>query len=247
MIPIKSSKGIELMKEGGFIAAIALKKVIENIHSGIKLVELDQIADSFIEQSGAEASFKSVEGYSYATCININEGIVHGLPSNYEVKKGDIVSVDLGVLFKGFHTDLSYTLEVESDRESGFLEAGKKALEKAISKCVGGNRIGDISVAIQETIEKAGYNVSRELVGHGVGEDLHEDPFIPGYGRKGEGPVLAEGMVFAIEVIYQKGEHDITIDEDGWTIKTADGSLSALFEHTVAITAGGPLVLTKLP
>jgi len=245
MIPLKTKNDIETMREGGVIALTALKKVLENIKPGIKLSELDRIADQYIIDSGGEASFKTVDGYSYATCINVNEGIVHGIPTDYELTTGDVVSIDLGVLYKGFHTDLSHTVEVGTDKEKVFLDTGKQALSNAISKLLVGNRIGDISQAIQSTVESVGYSVSRDLVGHGVGAELHEDPLVPGYGRKGEGPLIQEGLVLAIEVIYQRGSPRIEVDDDDWTIKTSDGSLSGLFEQTVAATKDGPVIITS--
>jgi methionyl aminopeptidase len=245
-ISIKSPKDIKKMKKGGEIASAALKACLSEVKAGISLAELNEIAEDIITKKGGKPSFKMVEDYSYATCINVNEGIVHGVPGNYRLKKGDLVSVDLGVYLEGLHTDLSYTVEVETDKEKRFLDTGREALAKAIEQAREGNRIGDISHTIQEIIEKAGYSVSRDLVGHGIGRELHEDPFVPCYGNRKEGPVLREGMVFAIEVIYQKGDPRLALDEDDWTLRTADNSLSGLFESTVAVTKDGPLVLTSL-
>ena len=245
MISVKTPEEIEIMKEGGKIARGALEKVLEVTKPGVKTLELEKIADEFIQSKGGEPSFKTVADYDYATCININEGVVHGLPGNYELKEGDVVSVDLGVFYKGFHTDLSHTVEVETDKHKDFLKVGEKALTAGISQCKIGNRIGDISSMMQKVVEKAGYTVSRDLVGHGIGKELHEDPYVPGYGKVGDGHKIKEGMVFAIEIIYQTGSPEIVIADDDWTIETADGSIAGLFENTVAATKSGPKVLTQ--
>ena len=245
MINLKTQHEIELMQGGGKISTSALRGVLAAIKPGVALHDLDKIAEAIILQNGAQPSFKTVDDYKYTTCININEGIVHGLPNGYKIKQGDLVSIDLGAHYKGFHTDLSYTVEVDSVKEQEFLAVGKKALELGIFQCVTENHIGDISYEIQNCVERAGYTVSRDLVGHGIGKELHEDPYVPGYGKRGKGLELKEGTVLAVEVIYQKGHEAIMLDKDGWTFKTADGSLSALFESTVAITKNGPLVLTE--
>ncbi len=245
MIKLKSPEEIELMKEGGKITEGAMHEVLLAVREGISLFELNTIAEDYIKKSNAQASFKTVDDYDFATCINVNEGIVHGIPNDYMLKSGDVVSVDLGVLFKGFHTDLSYTVEVSTNNEEKFLETGKKALNKAIEQCITGNRLGDVSAAIQETIEKEGYTVSEDLVGHGIGRKLHEAPYVMCYGNRGEGIKLKEGMVFAIEVIYQKGNPELTLDADGWTLKTADGSLSGLFESTVAVGKSSPIIIAN--
>lgn len=245
MIVIKTLEEIELMRQGGKISSTVLAKVIENIKVGVKLSDLNTIADELIAQNSALPSFKRVHGYKFATCININEGIVHGIPNETVIKKGDLVKIDLGVFYKSFNTDVSYTIEVETNNEETFLNTGKEALKHAVAKCVSGNRIGDISNAIQVIVEGGGYSVSRELIGHGVGRELHEDPDILGYGIAGSGKLIKEGMVFAIEVIYQKGRPEIVVDKDGWTIRTKDRSLAGLFEQTVAVTSSGPEVLTS--
>jgi methionyl aminopeptidase len=244
MINIKSPKELEIMKEGGQITSEALQEVLKLIAPGITTLELDKAAEEYIVNKGATPSFKTVEGYNYTTCININEGIVHGVPNNYKLKTGDVVSIDLGSYYRDFHTDLSYTVEVGTSVEKKFLGVGKKALDKAIEQCRVGNHVGDISFIIQTEIEVAGYSVSRDLVGHGVGMELHEDPHIPCYGKENSGSRLKEGMVLAIEVIYQKGNPELLLSEDDWTLKTADGSLSGLFENTIGITQEGPMQIT---
>lgn len=246
MIPIKNKKELEIMAESGKISAGALEEVKKAVKPGVSLLELNTIAEKVITESGAAASFKIIDNYNFATCLNVNEGLVHGVPTDYKLKVGDLVSLDMGAFYKGFHSDLSYTVEVETNEEEKFLNAGKKALEAGIENMRPGKRVGNISHAMQKVVEKAGYTVSRELVGHGIGKELHEDPYVPGYGVPRKGPKIEEGMVFAIEIIYQKGRPEIEIDdEDDWTIRTADGSLAALFEHTVAATKSGPVVLTK--
>lgn len=245
MIKIKTPEEIEIMRLGGLITSGALNEVLKHVTPGITTLELDKIAEAYIRDHNAEPGFMTVDNYAHTCCININEGIVHGKPNSYAVKSGDLVSIDLGALYKGYHTDLSYTVEVESNNENEFLETGKHALNRAIKQCKAGRHVGDVSNIIQTLVEEKGYTVSDMLVGHGIGKDLHEDPYVPCYGRKGEGPKIKVGMVFAVEVIYQKGNPEIIESSDGWTLETADGSLSGLFEKTVAITKKGPLVLTS--
>ena len=238
-------KKMRAMERGGCISAKALSVVLAGVKPGITTLELNNLAEKTIVSLGGTPSFKTVKGYNFATCINTNEGIVHGLPGAYELKRGDLISIDLGTYFAGFHTDTSHTVEVETKTHDRFLSVGKAALDAGILCCLIGGRIGDISNAIQDNVEHAGYSVSRDLVGHGVGKKLHEYPHVPGYGKKGQGEVIRVGMTLAIEVIYQTGKPEICVEEDGWTLKTADGSISGLFEHTVAVTKGGPKVLTR--
>ncbi|HSX39469.1 MAG TPA: type I methionyl aminopeptidase [Candidatus Saccharimonadales bacterium] len=245
MTTLKTPEEIKVMLEGGKISTMALRGVLSAIKPGVTLLALDTIAHDILVQNNAKPSFTTVDDYKFTTCINVNDGIVHGLPNGYKIKSGDLVSIDLGALYKGFHTDLSYTVEVNSSKEQKFLNTGRLALDLAIAQAKVGNHMGDISSAIQKKVENAGYTVSRDLVGHGVGRELHEDPYVPGYGSSGKGVLLKEGMVLAIEVLYEKGDPEIVVDFDGWTIRTADGSLSALFEASVAITKDGPLVLTE--
>jgi len=241
---VKTPPEIQIMREGGIISGLAIKEVLKQMKVGNTTLELDKIAEDVIRSHGGLPSFMTVDDYPFTTCINVNEGIVHGLPNNYRIKKGDLVSIDLGALYKGYHTDLSYTVEMGTNKETKFLDVGKKALSDSIFMCAVGSTLGDVGYAIQKEVERHGYTVSRDLVGHGIGTELHESPMVPGYGRPGKGLVLKEGMVFAIEVIYQKGSDRIVLDKDGWTYKTADNSLSGLFEHTVAIVNGKPEVLT---
>jgi len=253
LIPIKSPKEIEIMKEGGKIAAAVLAKTLAAIKPGISTLELNNLAEELIFEAGGKPSFKGFQNYPFATCINVNEGVVHGLPSaRGRLKEGDIVTVDLGVLYKGLHTDNARTIKVQSAKckvqnsVDKFLETGQRALNEAVRQCQVGKTVGDISHTIQKTVEKAGYNVVRELGGHGVGKTLHEPPFISEFGQEGEGPKLSAGMTLAVEVIYTEGNGKIELLDDGWTIVTADGNVAGLFEYTVAITKHGPLILTLL-
>jgi methionyl aminopeptidase len=245
MITYKTQEEIEIMSLGGKIAKNALNLALELAQEGVVLSDIDLEVDKFINLNKATPSFKRVSGYSFATCINVNEGLVHGIPNKYRIKSGDLVKIDLGVFYRGFNTDTSATKEINTQREGRFIRAGVDSIEAAIEQCIIGNRLGDVSYAMQKVIESAGYTVSRSLVGHGIGKELHEEPLIPPYGKKGTGLLLKEGLVFALEVIYQKGSPQIKQLDDGWTLVTKDSSLAGLHEHTVAITKKGPLVLTK--
>lgn len=244
MINYKTPQQIEDMVQGGKIARFVLEELVKEAKVGVSLKELDALAEKLILGKGATPSFKRVDDYRYTTCINLNDGIVHGIPTAVKLKRGDVVSIDLGVYYKGLHTDLSHTLELETHVHEKFLATGIKALEASILACREGNKIGDISSAMQTLVEQQGYSVSRDLVGHGVGADLHEEPYVPCFGKPGNGPTLKEGMTLAIEVIYQEGKPEIVLEEDGWTLSTKDGSLSGLFEKTIALSRGKTLVLT---
>lgn len=243
---IKSDKEIELMKISGKICALALKKVIENIKVGISCSELDQIAKSEIEKRNATPSFMTVEDYKWTICTTINDQVVHGIPGDQTLKNGDVLGVDIGALYKGYHSDMAISVGIGQIEQSSkkFLEVGKKTLSEAIEQAQIGKTIGDISSTIQQRIEGAGYSIVKSLTGHGVGRQLHEDPMVPTYGKEGTGQKLLENMVLAIEVIYAKGSGEVKLEKDDWTISTIDGSLGGLFEQTVAITKNGPIVLT---
>jgi len=245
MIIYKTVDEINTMKLGGKISRDALKLALSMCEEGMMLIQIDREVEKFILSNLAKPSFKYVPGYSFSTCININDGLVHGIPTDYKISKGDLVKVDLGVLYKGFHTDTSGTVEVGTSLETSFIDAGRECIKRAVAKCLIGNKIGDISHAMQEAIESHGFTVSRSLLGHGIGRQLHEDPLVPGYGKPNTGITLKEGLVLAIEIIYQKGSYQTKVLPDNWTIVTKDGSLGGLFEDTVAITRSGPLVLTK--
>lgn len=246
MILLKTPEEIATMAEGGQILAQVLQKVLAKVTVGITTLELDKYAEDLILAAGAKPSFKMEKGYSFATCMCLNDMVVHGLPIDYQLQENDILGIDLGVFYKNFHTDGSWTIEV-NNKKNIFLETGELALKKAIEKCVAGNHVGDISKVIQNTVEETGYSCVKQLVGHGVGKDLHEDPEIPCYlrGKIENTPVLKPGMVLAVEVIYNMGKSAVVYEnDDGWTIVTRDGLPSGLFEHTVVITNSVPKILT---
>lgn len=240
---------LELMRKSGKIASSALKKAIETIKIGVTELEVDQVARDEIYRLGGDLSYKSVPGYKYATCITVNEQVVHGIPTERKFEAGDLVSIDLAVMYKGWHTDCAWSVLVkekgksEKEKEK-FLKTGEEALWEAVAQAVLGNRVGDISNAIQTKVEGAGYSVVRSLVGHGVGKSLHEEPEIPGFGRKGDGPLLKKDMTIAIEVIYAMGKHEVVLEQDGWTFSTADKSMGGLFEMTVIVGKEKAEVLT---
>ncbi len=241
----KSASKIEKMQSGGAYASQLRRELVQAIRPGVTTVELDNQASNFFAAHQLTASFLGYQGYPFSIVVCVNEEVVHGLPSERVLQEGDLVTVDLGVLYQGFHTDTATTVEVATTNNARFLAAGREALDLALTQCVAGNRIGDISHAIQETIEQYGYNVIRAFVGHGIGRNLHEDLQIPCYGDPETGPVLQPGMTLAVEVMYAEGSYALHIQPDGWTAVTKDGKLSAMFEHTVAITESEPLILTK--
>lgn len=247
-ISIKTEAEIEKMKEGGEKLARVKAKLREKVAPGVSADEIETLANVLIKEEGAQASFKLVEGYSWATCINVNDGLVHGIPKKETVfKKGDLVSVDVGLFYKGFHTDTSFSLDVDGSKETkSFLQAGREALNSAIREARPKARIYDISAAIEKKIKSKDYTPIRALVGHGVGKSLHEEPAIPCFtiGKREESPEILPGMVLAIEVMYTHGSPEIVRESDGWTISTRDGKISALLEETVAVTSHGPIVLT---
>lgn len=240
---VRKESDLVLMRESGRISAVALKKVLEAIKPGVNLLELEKVAEEAIKSEGGAISFKTEPGYFWATCLTVNDEVVHGIPRDIVLKKGDKLSVDLGALYKGWHTDTAWSVIV-GDKPTKFLNVGEEALWKAIKQAKAGNRVGDISNAIQTTIEGAGYSVVKTLVGHGVGRSLHEDPLIPGIGKPKTGPILASGMTVAIEAIYAEKDGKVEHLDDGWTISTKDGSLGGLFEMTVIIKEGEPEVIT---
>jgi methionyl aminopeptidase len=249
-IIIKTPEEIKIMIEAGKRMAHVKKSLYEKVLEGVSAYEVEELAVKLIKKSGGEASFKRVAGYKWATCINVNEGIVHGIPKKDVIfEKGDIVSVDCGVYYNGFHSDTSFSKGIEVDKEGQrFLDTGEKALKNAIKEARIGNRIYDISEKIESIIRSGGYTPVRGLVGHGVGRELHEPPEIPCLvmdDRKNT-PEIVEGMVIAIEVMYAQGEANLVIENDGWTISTSDDKISGLFEDTVAVTKNGPLILTDL-
>jgi methionyl aminopeptidase len=247
MIIRKSQEELERMARAGRIVADTLALIGEHARPGVTTADLDQLAEEFIAGQGGYPTFKGYRGYPAATCISPNAMIVHGIPGPYQLAEGDILSVDVGVTLDGFVADSAYTFaigEVSADAER-LLDVGQAALNAGIEQCAVGNRLSDISHAVQQVTEAAGFSVVRTLVGHGVGRSMHEDPQIPNYGQPGRGPLLAEGMTLAIEPMVNLGRPAVRVLADGWTAVTKDGSLSAHFEHTVAVTKAGPLVLTR--
>lgn len=239
---------IEIMTEGGKRLA-RIKRVIQDMLApGVTPVEVDKKAEELMLAADGLPSFKTVRNYRWATCINVNDGVVHGIPSENPLNEGDLVKVDLGLFYGGLHTDTSFTLplgKVDSEKRK-FLEVGKRSLNKAISQAKPGKRVSDISKAMQKVLERAGYSPVRELTGHGIGRELHEDPQVPClWSEEREGEFLVEGMVLAIEAIYTLGSPELVLSpQDNWTISTRDGKIAGYFEETIAITAHGSLVLT---
>lgn len=249
-IPVKTKGEIETMEEGGMLLSEVKKELIGAVKVGLTAKNIDSLAEKLIKEKGGKPSFRMVPNYSWATCVNVNEGVVHGIPKESIVfEKGDIVSVDVGIYYKGFHTDTSFTVAIDGDEGiKEFLGVGKEALENGISKALVGNKIYDISKEIEGTLIEADLTPIRALVGHGIGKKLHEEPQIPCFtsGRRQDSPEIPEGATFAIEVMYTMGRSALGLDEDGWTISTRDGKIASLFEETVAVIGNGPLVLTQI-
>ncbi|MFB6240416.1 MAG: type I methionyl aminopeptidase [Gemmatimonadota bacterium] len=249
MIQLKSSREIESMARAGAIVAEVLAMAEEKAVPGVSTAELDEVAEGLIrDHEGAEPAFKGLYGFPATLCTSINEEVVHGIPSAERVlESGDIVSVDCGVKLEGFYADAARTIPVgEVDPETErLLRVTRNALEAGIEQARPGHHVGDIGASVQELVEEAGFSVVRELVGHGVGRSAHEDPQIPNYGRRGDGAELEEGLVVAIEPMVNVGGRHIRTLDDEWTVVTRDGSRSAHFENTVAVTGDGPRVLTR--
>jgi methionyl aminopeptidase len=249
MIIRKSAQELDQMARAGTIVAETLSLLGEHVRSGTTTAELNNVADEFIRSQGGVPTFLGYRGpypYPASICTSPNEVVVHGIPGEYALREGDVVSVDVGVTLDGYVADSAYTFpvgEITPDAER-LLEVGKAALEAGIQRAKAGGKLTDISHAVQRVTEEAGFSVVRSLVGHGVGRDMHEDPQIPNYGEPGRGPTLASGMTLAIEPMITAGAHQVVVRDDKWTIATADGSLSAHFEHTVAVTEEGPRILT---
>lgn len=243
---VKTDEEITIMKKSGQICAGALKKVLDNIKVGVSCSTLDLIAQEEIESQGAKPSFKTVEDYRHTICTTINEQVVHGIPTGRILINGDIIGIDIGALYNGYHSDLAITVPVGkvSTEIEKFLHIGRQTLAEALKQAKPGNKIGDISATIQQGIESAGYGIVKSLTGHGVGKELHEDPMVPGFGIKGTGVEIMENMALAIEIIYTNGSGEVTLEHDNWTITSADGSLGGLFEQTIVVKKGGPIVLT---
>jgi methionyl aminopeptidase len=246
MIIRKSATEIAKMAAAGALVAETIAYLGEQLEPGISTGELDRLAEELIESRGGSPTSKGYRGFPAAICISPNSMVVHGIPGAYDVREGDLITVDVGVTLDGYIADSAYTFGVgEIDAEAQrLLDTGREALMAGIGQALAGNRVGDISAAVQQHVEAAGFAVVRSLVGHGVGRSYHEDPHIPNFGQPGRGPLLSEGMTLAIEPMITAGRPDVYVHDDQWSISTEDGSLAAHFEHTVAITVTGPKILT---
>lgn len=248
MVILKQLDEIDKARASSRIVAEVLSVLREKIQPGVTTRELDKIAEEVAQKRGAKPAFKGYRGYPYSLCASVNEEVVHGMPSGRVLKEGDIVGLDFGVYYQGFYGDAAITLPVGrvSEEATRLMQVTEQSLYAAIDQTASGNRLGDISAAVQETAESAGYSVVRDFVGHGIGRNMHEDPQIPNFGKKGRGIELQTGMILAIEPMVNAGRYRVKILPDGWTVITADGSLSAHFEHSVAITDNGPEILSRL-
>jgi methionyl aminopeptidase len=242
----KSPEEIERMAAAGSIHARTMKLIASKIREGVTTEQLDEAAEKFIRSQGAIPSFKGYRGFPGSICASPNTMVVHGIPGPYKLKRGDIISVDIGVTKDGWVADGAVTFPVGTVTPvaSKLLDVTRRSLFAAVEQCRPGNRLGDVSHAVQKTVESEGLSIVRSLVGHGIGRDMHEDPQLPNYGDPGKGVPLEEGMVLAVEPMTTAGRHMVRMGDDGWAIFSQDGSLAAHFEFTVAITAGGPRILT---
>ncbi len=245
-IIIKSEREIALMRQAGKIVAIVLARLVEAVEPGLKTKELDVIAEREIKRLGGVPSFKGYRGYPANVCVSVNEEVVHGIPGDKTLKEGDIVSLDLGAIYQGYQGDAARTVGVGavSVQAEALMQATEGALRAGIRMARDGNRLGDISAAVQGYAEARGFSVVREYTGHGIGQQMHEEPLIPNFGQPGVGPVLRKGMTFAIEPMLNVGDWQTRVGSNRWTVSTADSSLSAHFENTIAITDAEPEVLT---
>jgi len=248
MIILKTDAQIEIMRRAGKIVAETLEMIGDKVKPGITTAEIDRAAEEFILSRGAKPAFKGYRGFPATTCISVNEEVVHGIPGNRMLVEGQIVSVDLGCIVNGFYGDSAATFPVGqiSEEKRKLIEVTRRSLEVGLSHVKNGNKLGQVSAAIQKCVEDEGFSVVRDMVGHGIGKNLHEDPQVPHFGPEEAGPVLKKGMVIAIEPMVNAGGYQVVQKADGWTIVTADGSDSAHFEHSVAVTDNGLDILTKL-
>ncbi len=248
MIILKLPEEIEKARASNRIVAEVLNKLRDKVKPGVKTKELDKFAEEIAEKRGARPAFKGYHGYPHSLCISINDVVVHGMPSERVLEEGDIVSLDFGVFYQGFCGDSAITLPVGrvTEKATRLMQVTEQSLYAGIGQAVHGNRLGDISSAVQAVVEDAGYSVVRDFVGHGIGKDLHEEPQIPNFGQKGRGIELKRGMILAIEPMVNAGKYKVQVLPDGWTVVTKDGSLSAHFEHSIAITDNGPDILSRL-
>ncbi|WP_019155263.1 type I methionyl aminopeptidase [Robertmurraya massiliosenegalensis] len=246
MIVLKSQREIEMMKKAGEVLASVHKEIAKMIQPGITTWEIEEFVDSFLQKHGATAEQKGYKGYEFATCASINDEICHGFPRKEPLKTGDIVTIDMVVNLNGALADSAWTYAVGevSERTEKLLHVTKEALYKGIEQAQIGNRIGDIGHAIQTYVEGEGFSVVRDFIGHGIGSVIHEKPDVPHFGLPGKGPRIKEGMVFTIEPMVNMGQYEMKMDANGWTARTIDGKYSAQYEHTIAITKNGPVILT---
>ena len=248
MVILKQPDEIDKARASNRIVSEVLNILREKVKPGVTTRELDKMAEGVAEKRGAKPAFKGYRGYPFSLCTSVNDEVVHGMPSNRILVEGDIVGLDFGIYHQGLYGDAAITLPVGKvgEQAANLMQVTEQSLYSAIKQVCAGNRLGDISAAVQETVEAAGYSIVRDFVGHGVGKSLHEDPQIPNFGKKGRGIELKKGMILAIEPMVNAGQYKVKILSDGWTVITADGSLSAHFEHSVAITDNGPEILSKL-
>ncbi|WMJ80361.1 type I methionyl aminopeptidase [Clostridium sp. MB40-C1] len=246
MIIIKNNKEIEYMRQAGKVVAETLLEIEKIVKPGISTGELDRIAEEYIKSQNAVPSFKGYYGFPASICASVNNEVVHGIPGKRVLQEGDIISIDCGAILNGYHGDAARTFAVGeiSEEAKKLIEVTQKSFFQGIEKAIIGNRLTDISSAVQEYAEGQGYSVVRDYVGHGIGRDMHEDPEIPNFGRPGRGPKLTEGMVLAIEPMINIGQYNVKVEPNGWTVVTNDGTLSAHYENTVAIMKNGPEILT---
>jgi methionyl aminopeptidase len=244
LIVVKSREELEVMREGGAVLVEILDRLKDEVRAGVSTGELDEVVVEEMKRRGVVASFKGYHGYPASVCVSINDEVVHGIPGSRIVREGDVVSIDLGVLHRGFHTDAALTIGVGSisERAAKLIEVTRGALDAGVAQAREGKHLGDISAAVQQYVERAGMAVVREYTGHGVGRELHEDPQVPNFVTGGKGPVLRAGMTLAIEPMVTIGGWRTRVAENNWTVLTADGSWSAHFEHSVAVTSGDPVV-----
>lgn len=247
MVTIKTSEEIKIIAEGGKILATVVKELEKMVKPGITTRDLDRAAEALILSSKAKPAFKGYDGFPYSLCASVNENIVHGFPSEYVLKEGDLLKLDLGVLYKGYNTDMAVTVAVGkvSFEAKRLIDVTKKSLRLGIKKSKVGNTIGDIGNTVQRFVEDQGFGVVRDLCGHGIGKNLHEDPKVPNFGKRGSGENLTEGMVICIEPMVTMGDYNLRKSDDGYGYATRDNSLSAHFEHTIAVTKKGPVILTE--
>lgn len=248
MVYYKTNEEVELIRKSCLLVSATLAEVAKFLRPGVTTLQADILAEKFIRDNGAVPSFKNYKGYPFTCCISVNDAVVHGFPNNEVLKDGDIVSVDIGAYLNGFHGDSAYTFAIGAlaDDTRQLLKITKESLYKGVEKAIAGNRVGDISFAVQEHTErKCGYGVVRELVGHGLGRQLHEDPQVPNYGKRGTGLKMKEGLVIAIEPMINMGKKEIYYEEDGWTVKTKDGKPAAHYEHSVCVRKNAPDILSS--